>query len=65
MAPVVEPGGAGDVLDPGLLVALLDEHLDRGGDEPLAGGGLGYGLGLDRGHDHKITVIIQRNKPKS
>ena len=32
-----EAGGAGDVLDPGAVVALRDEHLDRGGDEPVPG----------------------------
>ena len=30
-----EAGGAGDVLQPGALVALLDEDLDRGGEEPV------------------------------
>ena len=53
-----EPGGAGDVLHPGLLVALLHEHLDRRGDEALPGGG----LGRDGGHASKITVITQADK---
>ncbi len=44
LAPVVgvdgarrEPGRPRDVLDPGLLVALVDEDLDRGGNQPLPG----------------------------
>ena len=64
LAPVVgvdrtggEAGGAGDVLDPGALVALRHEHLDRGGDQALPGrlGGRG-----DGGHPAIITVIIER-----
>ena len=66
LAPVVrvdrtggEARGAGDVLDPGPVVALLREHLDRRGDQALPGRRGGRG---DGGHPAMITVIIRAGR---
>ena len=55
--PGREAGGPGDVLHPGALVALLDEHLDRGRER--AGPGSSVAVGERRPSPSMITVIIR------
>ena len=55
-----EARGPGDVLHPGALVALLDEDLDRGGEQPVAGRRSGRGAAAIAA---MITVIIRGGNP--